>query len=98
MENSFQERTITLPSLFSFDPVNAPGRPRDNGRINIAKIPLVCGYLAVRMLVPFARNEIELTLRKVRIDQRKRNAMKGKVPGCIPWSFRLSGIDSTRSL
>ena len=80
MENSFEERTITFADLLSLDLVNTPGRPRDNRRINIAKIPLVCGDLAVRMLVPLAHDEIELALRKIWIDQRKRDAMKGEVP------------------
>ena len=41
------------------------------------------------MLIPFTHDEIELALGKFRIDQREWNAMKGKVPRCIPWKFPL---------
>ncbi len=64
VENSFQKCAVALAALFSFDLVNAPRRPGDNGRINVAKIPLVGGDLAVGVLVPFAHDEIELGLRK----------------------------------
>ena len=80
MENSLEERTVTFAALLPLNLVDTPGRPRDNGRINIAKIPLVCGDLAVRMLIPLAHDEIELALREIWIDQRKRDAMKGEVP------------------
>src|SRR5438552_13744132 len=87
MENGFEKRAIAAPLLFSFDLINAPGRPCDHGRIDVAKMPLVCRDLAVRMLVPFARNEIELTFRKMRIDQRKRDAVKGEIPRGVPREF-----------
>ena len=80
MENRLKERAITFAALLPLDLVNSPRGPRDHGRINIAKIPFVCGYLPVRMLIPLAHDEIELALREIRIDQRKRDAMKGEVP------------------
>ena len=41
------------------------------------------------MLVPFAHDEIELALRKMRIDQRKWNAMKGEIPRRVPRKLPL---------
>src|SRR5206468_4586444 len=86
MENSFEECAITFAALFTLDLVNAPCCPRDNRWINISEIPLVCGDLAIRMLVPFAHDEIELALREFQIDERKRDTMKGQVPRRVPWT------------
>src|SRR6266567_205544 len=68
MEDRLQKCAIAAAALFSFDLINPPGSPPDHGRINIAKMPFVCGDLAIRMLVPLAHDEIELALRKLRID------------------------------
>src|SRR4029077_4859980 len=87
VENYLEESAITFAPLLPFDLVYAPGSPRNHGRIDIAKMPFVCGDLAIRMLVPLAHNEIELALGKLRIDKRERDAVKGEVPGRIPWKF-----------
>ena len=63
---------------------DAPGGPAMHGRIDVAKRPLVGGQLAVRVHVPLTRQEDQLLLRKVGIDQRKRDRMKGEIPRGVP--------------
>ena len=77
--------TGTLPLLL--DLVYPPRGPRVNGRIHITKCPLIGGNLAVRMHVPLAQQEDELLLRKVAIDESKRNAMEGEIPRGVPRVF-----------
>src|SRR5206468_10196935 len=89
MENSLEECAIAFAASFSLDLVNAPRRPRNDGRINITEIPFVCGDLTVWMLIPLAHDEIELALSKFRIHQCQWNAMKSEVPRCVPWEFPL---------
>ena len=84
MEDRFQKRAVTLAGLFSFDLVNAERRPRDYGRIDVAKIPFVGRDLPVRMLVPFAYDQIELPFGELRIDQGERDAVEGQVPRGVP--------------
>ena len=55
-----------------------------NRRVHVAKSPLVGGQLPVGMHVPFAQKKNELLFGKIRIDQRKRNAVKRQIPRGIP--------------
>ena len=87
VENALQELAITCPFALFLDLVNAPCRPRVHGRVDVAKGPLVCRNLTVRMHVPFAQQENELLLRKVAIDESQRNAVKGEIPGGVPGIF-----------
>src|SRR6266446_10572024 len=87
MEDRFEESTIPFAGLTLFDFINAPGRPSEHRRVDIAKIPLVSGHLAVRMLVPFAHDDVELTFGEMRIDQREGDAVEGEIPRRIPRKF-----------
>src|SRR5450432_2816542 len=87
MKDSLQKGAIAFASLTLFDLIHPPGSPADDRWIHIAEIPLVSRDLPVRMLIPFAQNDIELTLGKRRIDQSQWDAMKGQVPGRIPRIF-----------
>src|SRR5438105_4075547 len=60
VENGFEEITIAFARLFLFDFVNAPRGPANHRRIDVAEIPFVGGDLAIRVLVPFAQDDIEL--------------------------------------
>ena len=68
VEDRFQKRAVALAGLFALDLEDAPGRPRDHRRVNIAEIPFVSGKLAVGMLIPFANYRIKLTFGKMRVD------------------------------
>ena len=87
VEDCFQKCAVAFAGLLALDLVNAPGRPADDRRIDIAEVPFVGGNLAVGMLIPFAHDDIELAFGEVRIDQGEGNAMKSEVPGSIPGKF-----------
>ena len=79
VKNSFEKSAISVvASVFARSGKRAKSCPRDDRGINIAEIPLVCRDLAIWVLIPFAQDEIELALRKFRINERKGNAMKGR--------------------
>src|SRR6266480_7551968 len=86
LECALKKSAITLPARTSHL-VNAPGRPGMHGRIYIAKSKFVSRHLAVRVHVPFAQEKIELLLREMRIDFRKRDHMEGKIPRGEPGIF-----------
>src|SRR5262249_44372060 len=63
VEDALQEGEIAaVAALFAVDLENAPGRPGVDRRIDVAERPFVSGKLAVRMHVPFAREQEELDL------------------------------------
>ena len=55
-----------------------------NRRVHVAEIPFVGRKLTVRVHVPLAEHEHELILRKIRIDERQRNAVEGEIPRRVP--------------
>src|ERR1051325_153467 len=65
LKNALEKDCIADSTSLLLDLVNAPRGPGVNWRIHIAKRPLVCRQLAVRMHVPFAQHEDELVLRKL---------------------------------
>src|SRR5882724_10111916 len=87
VKNRFQKSAVAFASLFLFNFVNAPGRPTDHRRIDVAEIPFVSRDLTVGMLVPFAQNDIELTLGEERVDQSEGNAMEREIPRRVPRVF-----------
>ena len=48
VEGGLEKGAVAFAGLFLLDLVNAPGGPADDGRIDVAEIPLVGGNLAVR--------------------------------------------------
>src|SRR5262245_27235736 len=62
-----------------------------DGRINIAKIPLVRRNLAVGMEVEIAKHKELLLFGEIEIHQRQGNRVKGEIPSCIPGIFPLVG-------
>ena len=71
---------ICFASLFAVNLEHAPRRPRMHRRVHVAERPLVGRQLAVRVHVPFAREQHELALGKLRVHQRERNAVERQVP------------------
>ena len=85
VEHALEKCQIALPAmLLAVYLKHAPGRPGVHRRVHIAERPLVGGNLAVGVHVPFARQQHQLMLRELRIDQGERDAMKRQVPGGVP--------------
>src|SRR5450432_1461417 len=87
MEDGFEKSAIAFAGVAPLDFVNAPRGPANDRWIDVAEVPLVSGNLAVGMRIPFAQDEIELSLGEMRIDKRERDAMKSQVPRRIPGIF-----------
>src|ERR1051325_11977872 len=60
LEDSLKEDRVADSTSLLLDLVNAPGGPRVNWRIHIAKRPLVCWQLSVRGHVPLRQNQKQL--------------------------------------
>ena len=87
VKNRFQKCAIAFSGLFAFNLINAPRRPSQHRRINVVEIPFVGWNFAVRVLIPFTDDEIELGLGELDIDQREREAVESQVPRCVPGKF-----------
>src|SRR5580698_10928144 len=53
-------------------------------RVDIAKVPLVCGSLTGRMQKRILQQQVELLFCELDIHGRERYRMKGQIPGRIP--------------
>ena len=93
MEDAFQKFQIAFvvfvrfAAMFAIHLEDTPRRPRVHGRIHVAERPLVSGQLAVRVHEPFAREQVELTLGELGINERNRDAMKRQIPRGEPRVF-----------
>ena len=67
-----------------FHPVKEDRGPSVHRRIHVAEIPLVRGNLPAGMQIDLAQHQIELALRKIDINGRKNDRVKGQIPGCVP--------------
>ena len=85
VEDALEEGEIAAPAaLLAIDLEHAPRRPGVHRRVDVAERPLVGGDLAVRVHVPVARQQDELVLGELGIDQRERDAVEREVPGRVP--------------
>ena len=85
VEDALQEVAVALPApALLVDLVDPPGGPGMDGRVHVAELPLVGRHLAVRVHVPFARQQDELRLGELGIDQGERHAVEGQIPGRVP--------------
>ena len=50
-------------------------------RVDVTEVPFVRRDLTIRLHVPLAREQVELLLRKRRVDQGQRDAMECRIPG-----------------
>ena len=92
VEHALEKLQVPVAAvLLAVDLKHAPGRPGVHGRIHVAERPLIGGDLAVRMHVPLARQEHELMLGEIGVDQGERNAVKGQIPGGVPGVLPLVG-------
>src|SRR2546425_1141401 len=84
MKAPFEEVAIRFTAASSIHVVNTPYCPGMNRWIEIRELPLVSRDLAVRMLKLLKEQMPQLVLRKLRIHQRERHAMKCQIPGGKP--------------
>ena len=76
MEDALEELVVAL----AIDAEDLERGPRVHRRVGIAEGPLVRGQLAVRVLIPLAQQQQELSLREVTVDLRERDAVECEVP------------------
>jgi len=92
VEDAFEEDQVSIAAtLPPVDLEDAPGGPCVNRRIDIAERPLVRRELPVWVHVPLAREQRELVLCELRVDQSERHAVKRQVPGGVPRVFPFVG-------
>ena len=82
LEDTLQKR-IVLTTGASLLAVESESGPRVHGRIHIGEVPLVGRHLPVRMRVPLAEKEYQLTLGKGGIYPCEGGAVKGEIPGAV---------------
>src|SRR5208337_5077518 len=68
---------------------NSPGSPCVDWRIDIVKRPFAPRELAVGMHIPFPREQEDLLLGEIGIDQCERNAVERHIPRRVPRVFPL---------
>ncbi len=91
MERALEELPIGSPGPLSIDLVNAPRRPGVDRRVDVAERPLIGWDLAVRVHVPLAQKQGQLSLRELRVHQGQRDGVEGQVPGGVPGVLPLVG-------
>ena len=87
VEDRFQECAVAFTALFALDLINAPRRPRQDGRIYVVEVPLVRGNFAARVQIPFTHDQLELVLGELDVNERERYAVKREVPRRVPRVF-----------
>ena len=92
IEDAGQELAIALAADLRLALVDVERRPRRDGRVDVAEVPLIGRDLAVRMQVPGAQQELDLLLGEVDVHQR-RAARSGR-PGPTP---RTTGTPTCRA-
>ncbi len=91
LKDPLQEMDV-LPSVhLVLNVVNPPGGPGVHGGVDVTERPFVCGYLAVGVHVPFPRQEHQLALSEIRVDEGVIDGVKGEVPRREPGVFPLVG-------
>ena len=100
VEHAFQERDVALAAvLLAVDLEHAPRGPGVHRRIHVAERPLVRRHLAVRVHVPLAREQHELVLGELRIDERQAESQwNARSHAAYHGYSHLSGIEITSAL
>ena len=91
VENLFEEQGIGLTGHLAGDPVHLPRRPGVHRWVHIAKSPFISGELSVRVHVPLAHQQDQLSLGPLRVDHCHGNHVESKVPGGKPRILPLVG-------
>src|SRR5215475_1147509 len=91
LKDPLHECVVSYPGALALDIEDCPRSQRQDRRVNIVEIPLVSRDLSVGVHVPFSQHQQDLLLGKLRIDMRKRNAVKTEIPGSEPREFPLVG-------
>ena len=80
VQHPLEEREVAGP----VDLEDLQRRPGVHRRVHVVEGPLVGRQLPVGVHVPLAQDEQQLLLGEIRIDQRQRDAVEGKVPRGVP--------------
>ena len=80
VEDALKKGAILAPVHLRLDLIDTRCGPCMHRRIDVAERPFVGRDLAVRMHVPLARQQEQLVLRKIRVDQGERDHMESEVP------------------
>ncbi len=91
MEDPLEEEPVGAAGAARVDLVDAPRGPGVDGRVHVAEGPLVGRELPVRVHVPLAREQQELLLGEVGVDEGERDAVEGEVPRRVPGVLPLVG-------
>ena len=91
LKDTLHERVVRYPGALALDIEDCLRSQRQDRRIDIVEVPLVSGDLSIGVHVPLAQHQQDLLLGKLRIDMRKRNAVKPEVPGSEPRKLPLVG-------
>lgn len=91
LEDPLEEVEILASEQLSLDLEHSERRPRVDGRVDVAKVPLVRGQGTVGLHVPLSGHEVELLLRKRRVDHGERDTVEGRVPRSEPGVLPLVG-------
>ena len=90
LEGPLEELDVA-PAEIALDVVEEERRPRVDGRIHVAEVPLVGGDLPVRVRVQALEHEEELLLGEVEVDERERERVEREVPRRVPGVLPLVG-------
>jgi hypothetical protein len=97
VEDALEEIEVALsPRCFCVDLEDAPGAHACTAGSR-RRTPTRRRELAVRVHVPLAREQDELVLRELGVDQRERHAVEREIPRRVPGYSHLSGIEITSS-
>src|SRR5215467_3775976 len=91
LKDTPHECVVSYPGTLALGIEDCPRRQGQDRRIDIVEVPLVSRDLSVGVHVPLAQHQQDLLLGKLRIDMRKRNAVKPEVPGSEPRKLPLVG-------
>src|SRR5262249_22697053 len=84
VETALEELAIAAARALLLHAVDAPDSPGVYRRIQVRKLPPVCGDLSIGMLELLEQQDPELVLGVARIDGGERDAMKRQVPRSEP--------------
>ena len=85
VEDALQEGAVRRPAEPPIDLEDAPRRPGMDRRVDVGEVPLVGRQLPVWVHEPLARQQHELVLREVGVDEGERDRVEREVPGGEPW-------------
>ncbi len=91
VEDALEKAAIAPPRHAPLDLIDALARPRVDGWVHVTEGPLVRGELPVRVHVPLAREQGELLLGELGVEERDGDGVKREIPRRVPGVLPLVG-------